>query len=93
MIAMTRLIFAFTFAFSTLLLQGCTTTGGETLDIYPQNVVARQSMPDEIAEMLSALGYDWLPVSDPHVRHRVKVAEQDGEYRMLFQHLTRKIHQ
>lgn len=43
-------------------------------------------MPNEIENMLGELGYDWIPISDPHVRHGVKVSEQDGQYRMLFQH-------
>lgn len=74
-------------AFSTSFLQGCATTGGETLSIRTQHVTAQQSMSDEIADLLSALEYNWIPVTDSHVRHGVKVAEQDGEYRMLFQHL------
>lgn len=85
---MTRLIFIFIFAISTPFFQGCTTTGGATLSIDAQRVIAPQSMPDEIADMLSALGYDWIPVADPNVLHGVKVGKQDGEYRMLFQHLT-----
>ena len=81
---MTRLFLAF--ALSALFFQGCTTNGGETLSIDAQHIEGRQSMPNEIENMLGELGYDWIPISDPHVRHGVKVSEQDGQYRMLFQH-------
>ena len=86
MVAMKRLLFAFAAVFSSLFTQGCTSVGGETLSIHAEHVAARQSMPDEMASLLGELGYDWLPVADPNVRHPVKVAEEDGEYRMSFQH-------
>ncbi|UCC55512.1 MAG: hypothetical protein JSU75_09105 [Gammaproteobacteria bacterium] len=65
---------------------GCTTvTGGRTLDVDTRDLVGVQYMPQEISRMLEALGYEWLPVHDPDIGHPVKVAEYQGQYRMLFQ--------
>jgi hypothetical protein len=69
-----------------LLQSGCATvTGGRTLDVDTGNLEGVQNMPQEISRMLEALGYESLPVHDPDIGHPVKIAEQNGQYRMLFQ--------
>ena len=69
-----------------LLQSGCTTvTGGRTLDVDTGDLESVQNMPQEISRMLEALGYEWLTVHDPDIGHPVKVAEHNGQYRMLFQ--------
>ncbi|MFV1973800.1 MAG: hypothetical protein ACC648_08780 [Thiohalobacterales bacterium] len=69
-----------------LLQSGCgTITGGRTLDIDTADIEGIQYMPEEISRMMDSLGYDWLPVHDPNIGHPVKVAEINGQYRMLFQ--------
>jgi hypothetical protein len=69
-----------------LLQSACTTvTGGRTLDVDTRDLEGVQYMPQEISRMLEALGYEWLPVHDPDIGHPVKVAEYQGQYRMLFQ--------
>lgn len=69
-----------------LLQSGCASvTGGRTLDVDTGNLEGAQNMPQEISRMLEALGYESLPVHDPDIGHPVKIAEQNGQYRMLFQ--------
>ena len=69
-----------------LFQSGCTTvTGGRTLEVDTGDIEGVQYMPQEISRMLEALGYEWLPVHDPDIGHPVKVAEYQGQYRMLFQ--------
>lgn len=65
---------------------GCATvTGGRTLEVDTGDIESIQNMPQEISRMLESLGYKWLPVHDPAIGHPVKVAEYNGQYRMLFQ--------
>ena len=69
-----------------LLQSGCAAvTGGRTLDVDTGHLEGAQYMPQEISRMLEALGYESLPVHDPDIGHPVKIAEQNGQYRMLFQ--------
>lgn len=71
---------------ATLFLSGCTSvTGGRTLDVDTGDLEGAQNMPQEISHMLEALGYESLAVHDPDIGHPVKIAEQNGQYRMLFQ--------
>jgi len=65
---------------------GCATvTGGRTLDVDTGGIESVQSMPQEISRLLDELGYQWLPVHDPDIGQPIKVAEINGQYRMLFQ--------
>jgi len=69
-----------------LLQSGCASvTGGRTVDVDTGNLEGAQNMPQEISRMLESLGYESLPVHDPDIGHPVKIAEQNGQYRMLFQ--------
>lgn len=69
-----------------LLLSGCAAvTGGRTLDVDTGDLEGAQNMPQEFSRMLEALGYESLAVHDPDIGHPVKIAEQNGQYRMLFQ--------
>jgi hypothetical protein len=60
-------------------------TGGRTLEVDTRNIEGAQYQPQEISRMLESLGYQWLPVHAPDIGHPVKVAERNGQYRMLFQ--------
>lgn len=71
-----------------VLSTGCASTGGETIEIDQRHVTGRQHMPDELSDMLRDLGYDWVPIPDPDSRLAVKTVQQDGEYRMRFEHVT-----
>ena len=69
-----------------LFLSSCTTvTGGRTLDVDTGDIESIPSLPQETSRMMESLGYDWLPVHDPDIGHPVKIAEHNGQYRMLFQ--------
>ena len=63
---------------------GCATTGHDTLLIKTAEAASTQNLPEEFTRMLEALGYEWVPVTDPDIGHRVKVATVHGEYRMRF---------
>lgn len=73
-----------------LLSQGCASGGGEILKIDMKEVLGRQHMPDELTDMFRDLGYDWIPIADPNSRREVKTVQQDGEYRMRFEHVQAK---
>jgi hypothetical protein len=81
------------FAALALQLPGCASISGETLEIDAHNVQGIQHVPDELTAMLRDIGYDWIPIEDPHSRRGVKTAQKDGEYRMRFEYLeTRQVH-
>jgi hypothetical protein len=67
-----------------LLLPGYTAAADKILKIDPRHVVGMQDMPSEITSMLEDLGYERLPIRDPVTGQPVQVAEQFGQYRMLF---------
>ena len=68
----------------TLVLSACTTTGA-ILEVKPQHLEGAQYPPQEITRMLESLGYEPLPVRDPTTGQPVYIAEEYGEYRLLFQ--------
>jgi hypothetical protein len=71
---------------TSLVTSGCTTvTGGRTLNVDTGNLESIQYLPQEISRMLEALGYRSLTIHDPDIGHPVKIAEHNGQYRMLFQ--------
>ena len=77
-----------TFILLTLILaffSGCSSLQGQTITIYELHLIARESVDAEITPLLEELGYHWLPVYDPNFGHKVKISEQNGEFRMLFQ--------
>lgn len=74
------------FIMSAILHAGCASiTDGRTLKVSTQDLEDSQYQPQEVSRMLESLGYQWLPVHDPDLGHPAKVAEINGQYRMLFQ--------
>ena len=75
-----------------VLLSACAGRGGETLKIDARDVWGVGHMPDEIDEMLSELGYEWVPIMDPNVDRDVKTVQQNGEWSMRFEYVqTRQV--
>ena len=68
-----------------LLVPAWAAAADRTLKIDTRHVTDVQFMPDEISGMLEDLGYHWVPVHDPAVGRGVKMAEQQGQYRMQFE--------
>jgi hypothetical protein len=62
----------------------CAADSDKVLKITPGDDAAIQYMPGEITAMLEDLGYEWVPVHDSAVGHGLKVAQQNGQYRMQF---------
>ena len=67
-----------------VLVPGCASVGGKTLKIDPRQIVGVQDMKSEITSMLEILGYERQPLADPSTGQPVQVAEEYGQYRMLF---------
>ncbi|MEE8429328.1 MAG: hypothetical protein V3S33_07490 [Gammaproteobacteria bacterium] len=67
-----------------LLVPGYAPAADKTLKIDPRHVVGVQNMRSEITSMLEGLGYEWQPVRDHSTGQPVQVAEEYGQYRMLF---------
>lgn len=67
-----------------LLVPGYALAGDRVLKIDPRHMVGVQNMHSEIASMLEDLGYEWQPISDHTTGQPVQVAEEYGQYRMLF---------
>ena len=89
---MNRVLTILLFTVLALQLPGCAGTSGEILKIDAHNVQGIQHVPDELTAMLRDLGYDWVPIEDPHSRRGVKTVQIDGEYRMRFEYLkTRQL--
>ena len=66
------------------LVPGHATADDKILKIDPRHVVGVQDMRSEITSMLEGLGYERLPLRDPSTGQPVQVAEEYGQYRMLF---------
>ena len=58
--------------------------GDRTLKIDPRHVTGFQDMQSEITSMLEILDYEQLSLRDPSTGRPVYVADQHGQYRMLF---------
>ena len=58
-----------------------------TLEVDSRHVEGVQYLPEELARMMTDLGYQQLRVKDPVTQQSVAVKEQYGEYRLLFQSL------
>lgn len=69
-----------------LLLSACAGGGGGILKIDAQNVPGMRHMPDELNDMLSGLGYRWIPVTYLNAGRGVKTVKRDGNWIMLFEH-------
>ena len=67
-----------------VLVPGLASAADRILKIDPRHMVGRTDMPSELSDMLEDLGYEWLPIEDPSTEQPVKVAEREGQYRMLF---------
>lgn len=67
-----------------ILLSGCVPSGVKELTIDPTHVLGGQNIRKEIVFMLEELGYEYQPVRDPTTGQPVMVAEQNGQYRMMF---------
>ena len=63
---------------------GYALAGDKTLKIDPRHVVGFQNMQSEITSMLVVLGYEQVPLRDSSTGQPVLVAEEYGQYRMLF---------
>ena len=83
---MTRALLLVMLLAGLLLSAGCATRSGESLVIDTRDVVGVRFMPDELADMLQGLGYNWIPILDPAIRQEVKMFRQDGEYHMRFEY-------
>jgi hypothetical protein len=83
---MTRALLLVMLLAGLLLSAGCATRSGESLVIDTRDVVGVRFMPDELADMLQGLGYNWIPILDPAIRQDVKMFRQDGEYHMRFEY-------
>ncbi len=70
-----------------LLVVACATGAGKNLRVQAQKETDAQYMPDELAGMLSELGYRSVPIPDPDMGHDVRVSMQHGDYLMQFEHL------
>ncbi len=57
------------------------------LKIKVRHVLAVHSMQAEISSMLQDLGYEWQAVRDPTTQQNVKIASDEGEYRMLYKYV------
>lgn len=73
-----------TIAAFALLVPGYALAGDKVLKIDPRHMVGVQNMHSEIASMLEDLGYEWQPIRDHTTGQPVQVAEESGQYRMLF---------
>lgn len=70
-----------------LTVTACTTTHTLNLKINTGHEAGVQYAPGELTRMMTDLGYQQLRVEDPVTQQSVNVAEQYGEYRLLFQSL------
>lgn len=68
-------------------LQGCSSTASKSIHVDATHEAGAQYAPEELAHMMTDLGYRQLRVEDPVTQQSVSVAEQYGEYRLLFQSL------
>ncbi|MCU7960313.1 MAG: hypothetical protein KZQ58_10020 [gamma proteobacterium symbiont of Bathyaustriella thionipta] len=65
-------------------LSACTHSPGKSIAINNQELLVGESMLEEISRLLEELGYQWQALPDADFGHKVKVAQQFEEYRMLF---------
>ena len=68
-------------------MAACATRHAITLKVNPQRDEGVQYSPQEVSRMMTGLGYQQLRITDPVTEQSVTVAEQYGEYRLLFQSL------
>ena len=65
-------------------MPGCASTGGKSLKIDTRHIVGVQNMRSEITSMLEVLGYERQIIRDDSTGQPVQVADDLGQYRMLF---------
>jgi hypothetical protein len=70
-----------------LTVTACTTSQALSLKVNTAHVAGVQYPPEELTRMMTDLGYQQLRVEDPVTQQSVAVAEQYGDYRLLFQSL------
>lgn len=68
-------------------LHGCSTPQALKIRVKPSHDAGVQYPPEELARMITDLGYQQLRVEDPVTQQSVTVGEKYGEYRLLFQSL------
>ena len=71
-------------------VMACATQQAITLEVNSRHVEGVQYAPQEVTHMMTDLGYQQLRVKDPVTEQSVAVAENSGEYRLLFQSLEDK---
>lgn len=70
-----------------LTMTACAPGHALSLQVNTAHVAGPRYAPGELGRMMTDLGYQQLRVEDPVTQQSVAVAEQYGEYRLLFQSL------
>jgi hypothetical protein len=70
-----------------LTMRACAPGHALSLKVNTAHVAGPRYAPEELGRMMTDLGYQQLRVEDPVTQQSVVVAEQYGEYRLLFHSL------